>query len=280
MVHNKPIQINLSHILAERLGSKAKFVPRLLVHAAERLICQDRLNELLRLNFPLRGVAFAEGLLKHLNVQLRIRNGENMPANKRCIIVSNHPLGGLDGITMIAWLSRHYGSDVHFVVNDLLMAVEPLRECFVPINKHGAQSRKAASDLDSVLKGDGPVVIYPAGLVSRQQDDGSIADLKWQKMVINKAIEYQRDIVPVHFDGRNSSSFYSWARRRVRLGIKFNYEMLLLPREFVGAQNSTFTLTVGHTIPWQSFKGGAKAAGEAQELRSIVYSLANNNSNP
>ena len=197
-----------------------------------------------------------------------------MPASPRCIIVSNHPLGGLDGITMIAWLSSHYGDrPVHFVVNDMLMAVEPLSDCFVPVNTHGAQNRRSAATLDSVLQGDDPVVVYPAGLVSRLGDDGRIADLPWRKMVVNKAIESRRDIVPVHFDGYNRRSFYRIARLRKKLGLKFNYEMVLLPREFVRCSDAVFTLTCGEPIPWQSFTGGSSAASEAATLRDIVYSL-------
>ncbi|MCM1066329.1 MAG: 1-acyl-sn-glycerol-3-phosphate acyltransferase [Muribaculaceae bacterium] len=272
------IKIDIAKVLAERLGRRSRLVPRVLVRAVERLIHQDELNELLEKNFPLRGADFCEGVLRHLDVSLDVRGADKLPESPRCIIVSNHPLGGLDGITMIAWLSRHYGRPVHFVVNDLLMAVEPLGECFVPINKHGAQSRGSAAMIDAVLAGDDPVVIYPAGLVSRLGSDGTIADLEWRKMVVNKAIESRRDIVPVHFGGSNSPSFYRWARRRKRLGLKFNFEMVLLPREMFRARGKTFTLTCGKPVRWQSLQGGRNAAAEAAALRSLVYSLPKQNS--
>lgn len=274
MADTGPIKINLSQVLASKMGKKARYIPRFLVKAIERLICQNELNTLLEHNYPKRGTEFAEGLLQEMDVHLAVHGSEHMPANRRCIIVSNHPLGGFDGIAMIAWLSRHYGGcPVHFVVNDILMVVEPLSDCFVPINKHGAQSRSSATNIDTILAGDDPVVIYPAGLVSRLGDDGVIADLTWRKMVITKAISSQRDVVPVHFGGQNRPSFYRWARLRKKLGIKFNFEMVLLPREFVRCHGKTFTLTIGEPIPWHTFKGGAAAAAEASRLRNIVYSL-------
>lgn len=270
-----PIKIDLQKVLASKLGKKARWVPRFLVHAMEKLIHQDELNELLEKNFPRRGPDFCDGVLADLGVALDVMCPQNMPADKRVIIVSNHPLGGLDGMTMISWVSRHYGgSKVHFVVNDLLMVVEPLSDCFVPINKHGAQSRRSAASLDEVLAGNNPVVIYPAGLVSRLGDDGKIADLTWRKTVITKAIESHRDIVPVHFGGQNSPSFYRWARLRKKIGLKFNYEMILLPRELFRCKGAKFILTCGKPIPWQSFKGGKDAAREASHLRNIVYSLS------
>lgn len=274
MSTDRPIQIDIGRELSKKLGRRARYVPRILVKAIERLIRQDELNDLLVRNFPRRGAEFCEGVLDTLDVRLEVKDAARLPASPRCIIASNHPLGGLDGMSMIAWLHRHYKRPVHFVVNDLLMAVDPLRDCFVPINKHGAQSRGAAKLIDEVLAGDDPVVIYPAGLVSRLGDDGKIADLEWRKMVINKAIESRRDIVPVHFEGENSPSFYRWARRRLRLGIKFNFEMVLLPRELFRAGGKTFTLTCGDPIAWQSLRGGRDAAAEAARIRNIVYSLS------
>lgn len=269
---NQPIRIDVGQVLRERLGARRR-VPRFLVRALERLICQDRLNDVLRHNFPRRGADFCRATIEYLGVHTDVCGPERMPASPRCIIVSNHPLGGLDGITMIAWLSEHYGRPVHFVVNDLLMAIEPLRDCFVPVNKHGSQSREASLALDEVLAGDDPVVIYPAGLVSRLGDDGRIRDLVWRKMAVTKAIESRRDIVPVHFSGENSRSFYRWARLRKRLHIRFNYEMLLLPREVFRSEGKTFTLTVGEPVRWQSLRGGNYAADEAARLRENVYSL-------
>lgn len=268
-----PIRIDVERVLMERLGPRGRHIPGFVIRMLERLICQKEMNELLEANYPRRGADFCRGILESLDVRLSVHGIGRMPASSRCIIVSNHPLGGLDGISMISWLSDLYGRQVHFIVNDLLMAIEPLRECFVPVNKHGAQSREAAVALDVVLSGDDPVVIYPAGLVSRLGDDGTISDLVWRKMAVTKAIESRRDIVPVHFEGRNSLSFYRWARLRKRLGIKFNYEMLLLPREVMRSRGKQYTLTVGDVVPWQSLYGGDSAADEASMLRHIVYSL-------
>lgn len=276
MSSDRPIRIDVGGVLASRLGGKARFVPRFLVRWLEKLICQDKLNQLLESNYPLRGAEFCDGVLCDLDVTIDIRNENLLPKNPRCIIVSNHPLGGLDGMSMISWLSRHYNRPVRFVVNDLLMAVEPLTDCFVPVNKHGRQSRSSLGSLEEALAGDGPVVIYPAGLCSRLGADGVVADLAWNKMFVTKAIESRRDIVPVHFDGHNSPSFYRWARIRQRLGIKFNFEMLLLPREVFRSRGKTFTITCGTPVPWQSLEGGAKAASTAAQLRRQVYALPTN----
>lgn len=92
-------------------------------------------------------------------------------------------------------------------------------------------------------------------------------------MFVNKAVESHRDIVPVFFDGLNSPSFYRLARLRKRLGIKFNIEMVLLPREVFRARGKRFVLTCGKPVPWQTLTSGASASDEARRLREIVYSL-------
>ena len=66
-------------------------------------------------------------------------------------------------MALIDYLGRmsHTGK-VKFVVNDLLMAIEPLKGVFLPVNKHGGQSRTAADALDAAMRGDDPIVVFPA----------------------------------------------------------------------------------------------------------------------
>lgn len=42
----------------------------------------------------------------------------------------------------------------------------------------------------------------------------------------NESIETQRDVVPIHFEGRNSDRFYRIAIPCKSLGLKFNVAML------------------------------------------------------
>lgn len=273
---NKPININVKAIVRERLGKASYFVPPFFLRKLESLICQKRLNALLEHNFPMEGADFCRGVLSDLNVKVEAVNVDRLPPvdNRRVIIACNHPLGGLDGMALIDFFTCRYGGSLKFIVNDLLMAVKPLAPVFLPINKHGRQSRESLVAIDRVMQGDDPVLIFPAGLCSRQRiAGGEIADLEWKKMFINRAIAFRRDIVPLYFDGTNSERFYSFARRREALGIKFNFEMALLPSEVFKSEGRSFRINCGKTIPWQSLTGGAEAEGEAAAIRHIVYSL-------
>lgn len=278
MPQDSLIQIDLQKVLDDKLGARARFVPSFLVRYLQNVIRQNELNALLRSNYPKRGAEFCEGVLADLDVDVSIVNPECLPGidHRRIIIVSNHPLGGLDGMALIREFSRIYGNDLRFIVNDLLMAVRPLGDVFLPINKHGRQDRKAISDINAVMASDAPVMIFPAGLVSRRGKGGGIRDLDWNKMFVNKAVEYKRDVLPVFFSGENSPAFYKFAQWRKRLGIKFNIEMVCLPGEIFKSRGKAFSIIVGPLIPWESLRTGSQSLVQAGEIKDIVYSLNRN----
>ncbi|MCM1356378.1 MAG: 1-acyl-sn-glycerol-3-phosphate acyltransferase [Staphylococcus sp.] len=241
----------------------------------EKIICQDGLNRLLSNNSDKNGVDFCKGVIDDLGVTYNV-DGTLPQDDTRVIIVSNHPLGGLDGMVLADMVSRQYGGrkNLWFVVNDLLTYVAPLRSIFLGVNKHGKQSREAAARLEEAFCSDAPVVMFPAGLVSRRGDNGVVADLRWNKMVVNKAIAYKRNIIPIHFGGENSQFFYKFAQLRVRLGLKFNIEMIRLPREIFESAGKSFDIHIGTPISWESLRGGAEAQSQADSLRSAVYDLS------
>ena len=271
-----PLQIDLSRILRERVPrSKRRWIPAWLVRRLERLVCQEELNGILARTWPTRGVKFAQAALRDLDITVETRGLENIPAEGRFIFASNHPLGGLDGIALIAVLGERYGDDaIRFPVNDLLMNVEPLRDVFIPINKFGRQGREAARQLQQVYASAAQVLYFPAGLVSRLGKGGVVADLQWQKTFVAKALEHNRDIIPVYFHGENSRRFYRTARWRRRLRIGFNFEQILLPSELVKARGSRFVITFGKPVTSESLRGCGKTPVElASEIRETVYNL-------
>lgn len=269
------MRIDIDRVLRERMPRHYRYIPKWLIRRVADMICQDRLNELLERNATLHGADFAEAVMRDLSVTYDIQGVRPDPEKRRVIFVSNHPLGGLDGLVLATVGKEIYGGadTVKFVVNNLLDFVEPLRSIFLGVNKHGSQSRDSVSGIDTAFSGDDPIVMFPAGLVSRMGQDGRIADLDWHKMSVVKAISSQRDIIPVHFSGENSQFFYKFARLRTQLGLRFNVEMVRLPKEVFLSEGAHFTITFGEAIPWQSLKGGKEALTQAAKLRSIVYEL-------
>lgn len=273
---DKPLEINLHTILRSRLPKKARrMVPGFLITGLEKLIHQDELNDMLRVTYPARGSEFARKILEYLDISVEVKGLENLDSHERLMFASNHPLGGLDGIALIAVLGERFGDDnVRFLVNDMLMNVEPLSGVFLPVNKYGSQGRGAALAIREALASDMHILQFPAGLVSRLHPDGSIADLDWQKSFVAKAIEFKRDVVPVKFEGINSMKFYRTARLRKKLGLKVNIEQALLPGEVCKSRGKKFRIIFGKPISWEKLKAREQTPLElAAALRKMVYTL-------
>ena len=268
------IRLDVGELLRQKMPRHYRYVPRVMVKMLARLICQDELNEITRLHGKKRGVDFARGVLDYLGVKVRVEGLENCPKPHadKCIFVCNHPMGGLDGIAIIANIGALYGGNVRFLVNDLLMAVTPLADVFLPINKFGRQSRSAAESIEAAYGSDVQILSFPAGLCSRLQADGTVSDLTWHKSFVAKAVEYQRDVVPMYFEGKNSMLFYRLARLRKRLGVKFNFEQILLPREMMKCRGKEFVLHIGKPIGWAKLQSRNPSA-EAERIKHICYGL-------
>ena len=99
-----------------------------------------------------------------------------------------------------------------------------------------------------------------------------VHDLEWQKSFLIKAVQSKRDIVPLYFSGTNSMDFYRKANLRKRLGIKFNLEQILLPRELFNNCGATFNVYVGPMKPY-SLIDIADARGYADAICAEVYRL-------
>lgn len=274
------LEIDLNRIIRSRIGGwKGRLIPGFLISALERLVHQKELNATLDATYPAEGTAFAEAVYEYFDLTLDVRGMENIPDSGRFIFASNHPLGGLDGIGLIKVLGSRYGDDgIRFLVNDMLMNVEPLRPVFLPINKYGSQGRKAAKAIADAYASDMQMLIFPAGLVSRLHPDGEIRDLAWQKSFIQKAVEYERDIIPVRFEGLNRNRFYRTAWWRKRLGVKINIEQAMLPAELCAARGNSYRVIFGRPVSWRQLAdrlaAGATPAALAAEIRTAVHTLS------
>lgn len=263
------LQIDLKEIVKAR-GMK---VPGLVLSLIEKIIHQDELNEILRVTFPREGSEFADKVYDHLNLTLEVKGWENVPQKGRFVFASNHPLGGLDGIGLVKVLGSKYGDEnIRVLVNDMLMNVEPLRKVFLPVNKFGAQGREATKIINEAYASDKQIVMFPAGLVSRLHPDGEIRDLQWQKSFVAKAIESDRLIIPIRFEGLNRRRFYRLARWRRRFGIKFNIEQIFLPAEVCASKGKHFRITFLPPVDPAALKAEGKSLPEiAETIRGEIY---------
>ena len=266
--------IDIEKILKSKMGPKAKFVPGFLVNWLKRIAHQDQVNAYLWESRDKVGVEWLEECVRYLDMTLEIEGKENLPDpndGRLYTFVSNHPLGGEDGVALGAIIGRHYDGRFRYLVNDLLMNLPGLAPVCIPINKTGHQSRNFPAMVEAGFQSDNHMLMFPAGLCSRKKN-GVISDIPWTKTFISKSVEYQRDVVPIHFGGQNSNFFYRLANFSDRF-LPFNLAMLFLVDEMYKNVHKTFRIAIGKPIPWQTFDKSRSPKEWAQYVRSEVYKL-------
>ena len=270
-----PFQIDIDEILRSKAGPKAKRIPRFIVAWLKRRLHQDQVNDFLRIIGDKEGVPWLKGCLDFLDTKLEVKGLENLPSDadgRRFTFVSNHPLGGQDGVALGYVLGTHYDGRIKYLVNDLLMFLPGLAPLCIPINKTGKQSRQFPAMVEAGFSGDDHILMFPAGLCSRRRH-GVIRDLPWNKTFITKSVQHQRDVVPIYFSGRNSNKFYTIANICKMLGLRFNLAMLYLVDELFKNQHKPFEVHIGRPILWQTFDRSRTATQWAAYVQDIVYQM-------
>jgi len=265
------LMIDVEKVLNSKNPSLGRIIPSFLINYLKRIVHQDELNEFFKLYGHLKDAGLTEAWLKYARITYKVLGAENIPSAGRYVFVSNHPLGGLDGIVFIYELSKHF-SEIKFPVNDILMNIKNLSGIFLPVNKHGSQGKEAALAIEEAYASDSQILYFPAGLCSRKRN-GIIKDLRWHKSFISKAIQHKRDIVPAFFSGRNSNFFYNLSNLRAFLRIKANIEMLYLPDEMFRQKGENIVLVFGKPIPWTTFDHSKTPVEWADWVKSKTYEL-------
>lgn len=274
-MENEEKTLDIDRILAAKAGKKARLVPRFVVNWLKRIVHEDELNVIIRNTRGIYGYRWCKACMDYMQFKVEVKGMENLPAStdpRRFTLVSNHPLGGPDGVALGAIVGEYFDDNFRYLVNDLLMNLPGLAPLCIPINKTGKQSRDFPEKVRQAFASDHHIMMFPAGLCSRLID-GKIQDLPWTKTFIQKSVETHRDIIPVHFEGRNSNRFYRIANICKALRLKFNVAMLFLSDEMFLNKGKTFSVTFGKPIPWQTFDRSKSAKEWAQVVRGKVYEL-------
>ena len=269
--------IDIKRILKDKMGSKARFVPCFLVAWLKKIIHEDEVNRFLWENRNLQGTEWLTACVQYLDMTLDIVGAENLPDKndgKLYTFVSNHPLGGQDGVSLGSIIGRHYDGKFRYLVNDLLLNLPGLKPVSIGINKTGKQSRDFPRMVEAGFNSDNHLLMFPAGLNSRRIN-GEIHDLPWKKTFITKSVETHRDVVPIHFSGQNSKRFYRIAKFSDRY-LPFHLAMLFLVDEMYRNVGKTFCITIGKPIPWQTFNKTKTPMEWANFVEERVYALSSN----
>jgi putative hemolysin len=232
--------IDIEKVLKEKAYKLYKWLPGFAINWLKKKLHEDDINKTMDILKDDYGLEFNRKGLIQLGAKVESLNSELVPKTGSVVIVSNHPLGGLDGMALIKAVGD-IRPDVRFLVNDVLKSIKNYGEIYVAVNKLGATSAKYLRVIEEVFREESALLIFPAGLVSRKQN-GLVRDLEWKKSFVTQAVDHGRMIQPVFIEGENSKFFYNFAMWRKRLGIKVNIEMLFLPDEMFKARKETIKI--------------------------------------
>lgn len=262
--------IDVEKILKEKAYKLYKWLPGFAINWLKRKLHEAEINQAMVDLKDERGLEFNRKALNILKVKVESINSHHIPKSSHVTIAANHPLGGLDGMSLIKAVGD-VRPDVHFFVNDILKNIHQYGDVFVAVNKLGATSAGSLRTMEEIFRLGGAVLIFPAGLVSRKIN-GLVRDLSWKKSFVTQAIDHKRDIIPVFIEGENSKFFYNFARFRKKIGIRANIEMLFLPDEMFRGRSRTVRIHFSKPFSYKVFDESRSHKAWADLIYKFIYS--------
>ncbi len=249
-----------------------KFFKTVFISTLRRLFHEKEINSFLAKNSDLSGIAFIEKVLEHFNFEYRVSNKEieNIPSSGKVVIISNHPLGGLDSLALLL-LIYSVRKDVKILANEILMAIEPISELLLPVdNMSNKSTKESIKTIIKSLNNEEALIIFPAGEVSRVRPTG-IKDTKWKSGFLRFAKKSNAPILPVFINARNSSLFYFVSMLYKRAAALF------LVHEMFNKNNKTINIKVGELIPIEAISStGLNDKMQITLLKKHLYKISKN----
>ncbi len=267
-----PKFVEVRKLIADKNPKLLRWLPGFMVRWVENVVHQKEINEFMEKHEHSDIYTFCEAALQRFNLQFNLTGMENIPdPPTKVVFASNHPLGGMDAISIIHLLKNNR-PDIKFIVNDLLMVVRHLRDRFIGVNKVGRNAIESLQKVEQQFAEGTATFIFPAGLVSRKIN-GEIRDLEWKKTFITKAKKYNLPVIPVHIGGGLTNRFYRLANFRKFLGIKVNIEMFFLVDELFRQKDMQIDIAIGEPILPETFDKSKNDKEWAGWVKEKVYHL-------
>lgn len=268
-------EIKFDEIIKNASPKIYKKLPGIALWALKKILHQDDINSLLRRFGTKDGVDFINEVFRDLDVEIKICGLENLAKGEQYIFASNHPLGALDGLALIKVVNENHGK-AKAIVNDLLLHIGSLKSVFTGVNLYGHNNKQVIDNLDELYSSGQNIVVFPAGLVSRKNESGQILDRVWKKNFLTNALDKQISIIPTYVDAKDTDFFYNIAQRREKMGIKFNYELVLLPREVFKFKKKTITIYFERPVSPQMLNSIDGQRNQIDFVRLLSYSAKEN----
>ncbi|MEM6541989.1 MAG: 1-acyl-sn-glycerol-3-phosphate acyltransferase, partial [Bacteroidota bacterium] len=235
----------------------------------------SNMNRFYNKHKALDGPDFCDAILEHYEIDFELVEEElsRLPKKGPFITISNHPLGGIDGVLLLR-LMLDERPDFKIVANFLLHRIAPLKPYIMPVNpfeshKDVKSSITGFKNALLHLKDGHSLGIFPAGEVSTYRDGKLVVDKPWEEAAIKLIRKAEVPVVPIYFHARNSRLFYRLSR------INDVFRTAKLPSELTTQRRRPIKVRIGQPISVTAQKEERTLEGFTELLRKKTYLLAN-----
>lgn len=233
------------------------------------------LNKIYDRNKHLKDLDFLNAILEEFQIEFEIDPEElkRLPKNGSYITISNHPLGGIDGILLLKFMLEH-DPNFKIIANFLLHRIEPLKPYVMPVNpfENNKDIKSSVIGLKETLRhlSDGkPLGIFPAGEVSTYKDGKLVVDKPWEEGAIKLIKKANVPVVPIYFHAQNSKLFYFLSK------INPTLRTAKLPSELLTQKNRVIKIRIGRPISVEEQNEHYDLSDYGNFLRFKTYLLSN-----
>lgn len=233
------------------------------------------LNKIYKRNKHLSNVEFLNGILGDFQIKFEIPEEDlkRLPKDGAYITVSNHPLGGIDGILLLK-LMLEQRKDFKIIANFLLHRIAPLKPFIMPVNpfedrKDVKSSIAGFKNAILHLREGHPLGIFPAGEVSTYRDGKLVVDRPWEDAAMKLVKKAEVPVVPIYFHAKNSKLFYKLSK------ISDTFRTAKLPSELLTQKRRTIKVRIGKPISINDQKEHETLEEFSEFIRRKTYMLSN-----
>lgn len=240
-----------------------------------KLLNISTLNRIYDKHKHLKDLDFINALLEEFEIRFEIPEEDlrRIPKSGAFITISNHPLGGIDGILLLKLLLEHR-PDFKIIANFLLHRIEPLKPYVMPVNpfEDRKDTKSSVMGIKTALKHlqDGhPLGIFPAGEVSTYRDGKLVVDRPWEESAMKIVKKAKVPVVPLYFHAKNSKLFYRMAK------LSDTLRTAKLPSELLTQKERLIKVRIGNAISVEDQLEHPELEGFTEFLRKKTYVLSN-----
>ena len=255
--------------------SKYGFVGTFFGWLLMKILRISTINKIYNKHKHLKDLEFFTALLEDLEIKFEIPEDDlkRIPKTGSFITVSNHPLGGIDGVLLLKLLIEKR-PDYKIIANFLLHRIEPMKPFIMPVNpfedrKDGQSSLGGLKNALSHLKDGNPLGVFPAGEVSTYKDGKLIVDRPWEEGAIKLIQKAKVPVIPIYFHARNSSLFYALSKLNGKL------RTAKLPSELLSQKGRVIKVRIGKPISIKDQEEYKNTQDFCDFIRKKTYMLAN-----